>query len=83
MYWNAWPNELNNGAMKIAITKAHTAVKRPTVTKVKSDASFFTYSLKISIVKMVAVELSIDANEETIAADRAANTKPLIPTGNN
>ena len=32
---------------------------------------------------MVAVELSIDANEETIAADRAANTKPLIPTGNN
>ena len=34
-------------------------------------------------VKIVAVEFSIDASEDTIAADRAANTKPLTPTGSN
>lgn len=81
MYRNVCPNELNCGAMKQATVKAATAVRRPTVTSVLSAASFLTYSLKISIVKIVAVELSIDAKDETIAADSAANTSPLMPDG--
>tara|TARA_R110002012_G_scaffold160964_1_gene323093 strand:- start:81 stop:212 length:132 start_codon:yes stop_codon:yes gene_type:complete len=39
--------------------------------------------LKISIVKIVAVEFSIEAMEDTIAAAKAAGTKPLSPTGIN
>ena len=35
----------------------------------------------ISIVKIVEVELIIDASDETIAADKAASIRPLIPTG--
>lgn len=37
----------------------------------------------MSMVKIVAVELSIDASEETIAAINAATTKPLMPVGMN
>ncbi len=32
---------------------------------------------------MVDVELSMEANDETMAADRAATTNPLSPTGIN
>ena len=33
------------------------------------------------MVKIVEVELSIDANDETTAATRAAKANPLIPAG--
>ena len=69
--------------MKIAIAKATIAVKRPTLTKDTSDADLLMYSLQISMVKMVAVEFSIDAKDETIAAARAANTTPFRPVGSN
>ena len=37
----------------------------------------------MSIVKMVAVEFSIEANDDTIAAAKAAKTNPFIPAGTN
>ena len=37
----------------------------------------------MSIVKMVAVELSIDAKDETMAAAKAAKANPLNPVGRN
>ena len=36
-----------------------------------------------SKVKMVAILLIIEARDETIAANRAAKTKPFRPTGSN
>ena len=39
------------------------------------------WDLYISIVKIVEVEFNIEANEETIAAARAARISPLNPTG--
>ena len=35
----------------------------------------------MSIVKIVDVEFNIDANEETIAAVKAAKAKPFNPAG--
>ena len=35
----------------------------------------------MSIVKIVEVELSIEARDDTMAAARAARIKPFIPTG--
>ena len=34
------------------------------------------------MVKMVEILLVIEASEDTIAATKAAKTKPLMPTGN-
>ena len=37
----------------------------------------------LSIVKIVDVEFSIEARDDTIAAQSAANANPLIPDGKN
>ena len=66
-----------------AIINATNADKRPTLTVFDSLASLLINCLYISIVKSVAVELSIDAKEETIAAANAATATPLRPVGKN
>jgi hypothetical protein len=64
-----------------AIISAETEVKRPTVTSFFSDAFLLMNFLYTSNVKIVDVELNIDAREEMTAAERAANARPLTTVG--
>ena len=68
------------------MTRATAADILPTVTRLTGLPFFCSifgakYALKMSMVKMVEAELSIEANEEMMAAAKAANTSPLRPTG--
>ena len=73
----------NSGAMMVAMIKATKAERRPTLTVCCSPALGLMSCLYMSMVKMVAVELSMDANEETMAAASAAMAIPLSPVGKN
>jgi hypothetical protein len=57
------------------------ATMRPTVTSLCCSVLGRAARYR-SIVKMVAMELIFDPVEATIAATSAANTRPLMPTGN-
>jgi hypothetical protein len=73
----------SKGAIKTAITNATADVILPTLTILFSLEFLPKYGLYISIVKIVEVELSIDARDETIAAVSAARTNPFNPEGIN
>src|SRR5210317_1886687 len=83
MYWNAWGKLPSNGLARIiAITIADKLAMRPVRTSSPSDSSPGLKLRYRSIVKIVEIEFIIDANDETIAAIRAANTRPRMPAGN-
>ena len=81
MNWNACCRDESFGAIKTAIIKATVLTIRPVKTKLDSEASFLNSCLYISIEKIVAVLLAIELKDETIAAIRAANARPLRPAG--
>ena len=66
-----------------AIIRATNADNLPTFTVSDSEEFFLINCLYISIVNIVAVELSIEAKEDTIAAANAATANPLRPVGRN
>ena len=65
----------------MAMPMAHTATMRPMRTPDVPSSVASPNMGATSTVKIVEMLLHIDAREETIAANRAAKTKPLIPTG--
>ena len=82
IYWNIESKLPKSGFATITATnKERTTVFLPMLINLDSETWFLENFLYISIVKIVLILFVIDANEETIAAIKAAKVNPNKPLG--